>query len=275
VIGVRAAATVMLVRDRPGLEVLLLRRTPTAVFGPGATVFPGGAVDPGDADVGSRVRGLDDGEASAEQGLAMGGLAFRVAAVRECFEEAGVLLARDRDGHSSAGEASWRDALNAGHATFAHMLEQADVHIDARDLMLFAHWLTPLGAPRRYDTWFFIARAPEDQEPLHDDVELVESGWLTPLQALSAYRRGEIELIFPTLRSLLALARFETTRELFDALEAVPHDGAGRPLVVSEGSGERVALPGDELHDAYASWTIPLPDFDWRVEAELLGEDLR
>ena len=92
---IRSAATVMLLPDPPDLHVFMLERTPRAVFGPGATVFPGGAVDPGDADLAGAVVGLDDAAASAEHGLATGGLAFRVAAVRECFEEAGILLARD------------------------------------------------------------------------------------------------------------------------------------------------------------------------------------
>src|SRR5689334_1092878 len=97
---IRDAATVLLVADRPDLHVLVLERTARAVFSPGATVFPGGAVDPADREPRSwqHVVGLDDAAASAEHALPAGGLAFRVAAVRECFEEAGILLARDAQG---------------------------------------------------------------------------------------------------------------------------------------------------------------------------------
>src|SRR6201984_2068755 len=96
-VTVRDAATVMLVSDRPDLHVLMLERTSRAEFGPGATVFPGGAVDTADpsAHAQARVLDLDDATASAEHGLEAGGLGFRVAAVRECFEEAGILLAHD------------------------------------------------------------------------------------------------------------------------------------------------------------------------------------
>ncbi|MGQ0825595.1 MAG: NUDIX hydrolase [Actinomycetota bacterium] len=268
--GVRAAATVMLVRDRPELEVLVQRRSPHAVFGPGATVFPGGAVDPADAAAEPRVIGLDDAAASVEQGLARGGLALRIAAVRECFEEAGVLLTRDRAGQPAAADVAWRDALNAGHATIGQVLEAEDLVIDARDLHVFSHWLTPVGAPRRYDTWFFAARAPSDQEPAADDAELVDWSWIAPADALERSQRGEIELIFPTLRSLLVLGRFPTTGALFDALNAAPRDDFGRRYVGADGSGERVVLPGDD-RAAIATWTIPLPDLDGRAEARLLA----
>src|SRR5258708_1904771 len=124
----RDAATVILVSDRPDLHVLMLERTRRAVFGPGATVFPGGAVDTGDGagSVAERVVGIDDAAASAAQGLARGGLGFRVAAVRECFEEAGILLAHEA---ASGGPAQRDDALaaartelNAGALGFGDML---------------------------------------------------------------------------------------------------------------------------------------------------------
>jgi 8-oxo-dGTP pyrophosphatase MutT (NUDIX family) len=258
----------MLVRDRPELEVFMLRRTPGAVFGPGATVFPGGAVDPADAEM-PGVVGLDDATASAEHGLARGGLAFRVAAVRECFEEAGVLLARHTQSRAHASSfPEWRDALNAGHVTFGHVLESEGLTIDGRDLRLFSHWLTPIGAPRRYNTWFFVARAPEGHVGVHDDIELVSSGWDTPFEVLARHDRGEIDLILPTQRSLEVLARFPTTDALFDALDAVPRDAAGRPQVIPDVSGERVALLEDDPLRG-TSWTIPLPDLHHRDEARL------
>ena len=186
----------MLVRDAPAfeapkLQVFVMRRTPRAVFGPGATVFPGGAVDESDTQALARVVGADDAAASAELGLAAGGLLRRVAAVRECFEEAGILLARAAPTRAPATPApEWRDALNAGHVTLGQVLDRDDLVIDATDLRVFAHWLTPTGAPRRYDTWFFVARAPEGQDGAHDDGELVASEWVRPADALAAQRTG-------------------------------------------------------------------------------------
>jgi 8-oxo-dGTP pyrophosphatase MutT (NUDIX family) len=266
---IRSAATVMLVRDRPRLEVFVLRRTPRAVFGPGATVFPGGAVDASDAAALGRVVGIDDPTASAELGLSEGGLVRRVAAVRECLEEAGILLARDASsGAHAAPPVEWRDALNAGHATLAHVLDDLDLVIDAADLQVFAHWLTPVGAPRRYDTWFFVARAPQGQDGAHDDAELVASEWTQPRTALLRYQRGEIDLVLPTLRTLEALGRFETVEALFDALARVPRDAHGRLGVVAEGSGERVWLPGDATAPS-GPWTIPLPDIHFDEELRI------
>jgi 8-oxo-dGTP pyrophosphatase MutT (NUDIX family) len=268
---IRSAATVMVVRDAPDLQVFVVRRTAQAVFGPGATVFPGGAVDPADAEAASRVVGLDDATASAELGLLEGGIARRVAAVRECFEEAGILLARSERRHASAvPRAEWRDALNAGHATLTQVLDAERLVIDARDLRVFAHWLTPLGAPRRYDTWFFVARVPDGQDGAHDDSELVASDWVRPADALRRHERGEIELILPTMRSLMALARYRSVDALFDALDEVRRDDQGRLLVVSEASGERVMLPGDEA-ERDRSWTIPLPDIEISEEARIVA----
>jgi 8-oxo-dGTP pyrophosphatase MutT (NUDIX family) len=281
---IRSAATVMLVRDRPDLQVFVVRRTPRAVFGPGATVFPGGAVDPSDELPGDRIIGLDDAAASAELGLPSGGLARRVAAVRECFEEAGILLADPAAHHADdAGDAddtlaialpdlrAWRDAINAGHATLGQVLESEDLVVDVSGLRVFAHWLTPVGAPRRYDTWFFVARSPEDQDGLHDDSELVASEWVRPMDALRRHARGDIELILPTVRSLEALARYPTVETLFAALDSVPREDVHRPLVIADAAGERVAMPGDDLTRA-RTWTIPLPDIDIRSEAGLAAE---
>jgi len=263
----------MLVRDRPDLEVLVLRRTPDAVFGPGATVFPGGAVDPTDSAAYRHVVDLDDATASAEHGVERDGLAFRVAAVRECFEEAGILLAHDRDGAPAAPRPEWRDALNAGHATIAQVLAADDVVVHGRELRLFSHWLTPVGAPRRYNTWFFVAPAPEGFDGMHDDVELVESAWVRPAELLDAGARGDVELIFPTLRTLVAVARFAKASELLAALDRAPRAAGGRPLVVPDGSGERVVLPHDDAERA-RPWTIPLPDIHHRTEARMLAEGL-
>jgi 8-oxo-dGTP pyrophosphatase MutT (NUDIX family) len=166
---VRDAATVILVRDRPDLEVFVLQRNAALDFAPGATVFPGGAVDPGDASVAADL-GVDE---------------FRAAAARECLEESGI-------------------------------------PIDARELVEFARWITPEGAPRRYDTRFFIVRAPDGHEGVHDGSELVASAWMRPTDALEAFSAGEIDLILPTQRSLEVLARFDRVDALFAELREAP-----------------------------------------------------
>jgi 8-oxo-dGTP pyrophosphatase MutT (NUDIX family) len=269
--AIRDAATVILVSDRPDLHVLMLERTGRAVFGPGATVFPGGAVDPADgaSRLLSRVIDLDDVTASAEHGLAEGGLGLRIAAIRECFEEAGILLAREAAGgapvdHTSELAAA-RDQLNAGTLGLLDLLETRGLVLAARELRLFSHWLTPLGAPRRYNTWFFVAPAPHGVDGAHDDNELVASGWVRPHDALAQFAAGEIDLIFPTEMSLRALTRYECVADLFDDLDAVTRDAQGRSRVVPDGTGERVALPADADRST-GYWTIPLPDISFRAE---------
>jgi 8-oxo-dGTP pyrophosphatase MutT (NUDIX family) len=160
---------VIVVRDQPDLHVFMLRRNHTLAFVPGATVFPGGAVDPADIEQ-ARAIGIDE---------------FRVAAARECFEEAGIPL-------------------------------------EPHQLVEFARWVTPEGAPRRYDTRFFVAAAPDGHDGEHDGSELVASAWMRPEEALHAFARGELDLILPTQRSLEVLARFETVAALFDELREAP-----------------------------------------------------
>jgi 8-oxo-dGTP pyrophosphatase MutT (NUDIX family) len=269
--AIRDAATVILLSDRPDLHVLMLERTRRAVFGPGATVFPGGAVDPADTEpqLLDRVIDLDDRAAGVEHGLPSGGLGFRVAAVRECFEEAGILIARTEAGgvpvEHDADLAAARERLNAGTLRFVDVLEARGLVLAARELRLFSHWLTPLGAPRRYNTWFFAAPAPDGEDGAHDDNELVASGWVRPHDALDQYAQGEIDLIFPTEMSLRTLARYECTADLFADLDAAAPGGGASPLVVTDGTGERVALPGD-AGSATGHWTIPLPDISFRAE---------
>jgi 8-oxo-dGTP pyrophosphatase MutT (NUDIX family) len=278
VVAVRDAATVVLVRDRPALQVLLLQRTPHAVFSPGASVFPGGAVD--DADrapaAAGRMVGPDDAAVSAAMSLAAGGAGVVMAAVRECFEEAGLLLARDRatgarvdltDPARRDELAHLRHELNAGRCSWLDVLDAQEAVVDARDLHLFAHWRTPIGAPRRYDTWFFVTEAPAGDDGVHDDNELVASEWAAPADVLDRFRDGDVDLIFPTMRTLTVLSDFTRTDDALRALDEVARDEARRPRVVHDGGGERVALAGDVSTTAAFGWTVPLPDLDPRALA--------
>ena len=222
-VQIRPAATLMLVRDGTGgIEVLMLRRNPHAVFAADAWVFPGGAVDPSDAEVSALVGATDSG-VSATLGIISGGLEYMVAAVRECFEEAGVLLAR----HAGTGApldissevdaarlARYRRDLLAGRRTLAEMLAAEDLVLDLTGVAYVSHWVTPPGPPRRFDTRFFVAPMPGGQDASHDTSETVESIWTTPTTALERWAAGEIHLVYPTIRNLEALAGMSELSEL-------------------------------------------------------------
>jgi len=219
----RPAATLVLLRDAPaGLEVLLLRRTERAEFAGGAFVFPGGAVDPSDCDpaLAALCRGLDAAAASGTLGMPAGGLAYWVAAIRECFEEAGLLLAYDGAGElltieaeSGAGIAAARRAMIAGRTALAEFARDAQLTLATDRIAYLDRWITQAGRPRRYDTRFFLARAPERQSAEHDGDEHMQHAWLAPAAALERNRRGELDLLYPTIKTLEMLARFRRVDE--------------------------------------------------------------
>lgn len=262
----------LVVDDRPDLHVFMQRRNPAAIFGGGAFVFPGGAVDAGDLDprVLDRIVGIDDAAASRLQGVARGGLRHWVAAAREAFEEAGLLIG----GPARPGDLLEADraALNAGALGFADVLERHDVVLDLSDTHLLSHWLTPRGAPRRYDTWFLVTAAVPGQEGAHDDAEAVHSEWVRPSDALARFAAGEIDLVFPTMRTLVLLERFGTAAALLDAVRAANGDRSGPPLVMSDASGEHVVLPGCDPSAARRAWR-PL-DSRPELDREVLRHDL-
>jgi 8-oxo-dGTP pyrophosphatase MutT (NUDIX family) len=228
----RPAATVMLVRDATsGVEVFLMKRSAHGMFG-GLHVFPGGKVD--DADHAKRWAGLsrgpDDGDASSTLGLEAGGLSYWVACIRECFEEAGVLLARGYDGRTlrlrSKGMrerySSWRDRINANEDDVLEaMCQQEKLELAADQLAYVSHWITPVDQPKRFNTRFFVARAPANQEALHDGHETVESIWMRPEAALEAFHADRLNLISPTFKNLEAIAGYGTTQELLDAKRTI------------------------------------------------------
>jgi 8-oxo-dGTP pyrophosphatase MutT (NUDIX family) len=225
-VPVREAATVAVVRDGDlGLEVFMLRRTHEAVFSPGAHVFAGGALDSEDRDprLEAWCEGLDDAAASAHLDVASGGLGYYVAAARECFEEAGLLLARcdgaivpDADRYTAH-----RDALNAGTCSMIDVCIAESLTLATDLLMPFGHWITPIGPPRRFDTRFFVAPAPPGQNPSHDGWETTEGLWTRPRDVLAAADRGEVDLIEPTRHTLLALHAHAAVDDLF-AADATP-----------------------------------------------------
>lgn len=234
------------------------RRHPASTFVPGAYVFPGGRVDPGDADPRLPAAGFDAAGADAACG-GPGAVRFFVAAVREAFEEAGVLLARHRRdgtpfdaGADRVGLAAARARLLRAQGDLADELGALDAVLDLGALVPFGRWITPIGAPKRYDTWFFVASAPDGHTYAHDDVatgEMVASEWVRPADALARARDGAIELIYPTIRSLLVLARFPSA----DAVVAAARGRWRRPeplRVLDPNGGWQLDLTTDAEHVA-------------------------
>lgn len=248
------AATVTLVRDAAGgIEVLMMRRNLKSGFVPGMYVFPGGGLD--DADLLFKNNGLcdclKDDMASATLGIAADGVAYWAAAIREAFEEAGLLLARDgagrvvtlREAQAAARFDAHRRLLNAGQLEFAAILQAEGLQLAADELTYFAHWITPVSAPRRYDTRFFMAEAPPEQDPFHDDHETIAASWISPAQALSLYKKGEFEMRTPTVRTLESFADCSDVASLRRSLNSV--QGNVRPLMPRIARDGRRILPGE------------------------------
>jgi 8-oxo-dGTP pyrophosphatase MutT (NUDIX family) len=217
------SATIVLMRAaRAGLEVLLLRRVRTAGFVPGAFVFPGGRVDADDASPPLRARldGITAERAAARLGLAADAdppaLAYYVAALREAFEETGLLVGRDGSGapaRCAAADASVRGLLGElreDDDRFPSVLDRLGCRMDGGALEYIGHWITPLVEPRRYDTRFFAAAVPSEQDALIHEAELSEAVWLTPAEALELNVRGGLPMVFPTIRTLESLLPFRS-----------------------------------------------------------------
>ena len=247
----RAAATIVVVRDSPGgLEVLLSRRAERGDHNSGAWVFPGGIVDAADRDAHACCIGLDDAAASTRLGVAQGGLDYYVAAVRECFEEAGLLFAVDRAGilidlAGAAGErwAQWRAPLHRGERSIVEFCREAGLQLAVDKLVYLSHWLTPPGRAKRFDTRFFIAAAPDSQEAAHDGTEMLEQLWLQPADALA--RGTALKLMTPTLKTLELLAGQPSVQALLDWARTPRSVALVMPRVASGAQGQRPVLPSE------------------------------
>lgn len=273
---VRDAATVMLVRDRPadhpqgGMEVFMLRRNLNSDFVGGAYVFPGGAVDEADrhADLETVCEGRSDDQASVMLGVDRGGLAYWVAAIRECFEEAGVLLAYDEHGNVISFKDPeiaerfnlHRKSVDNGDVRLLEVCEREGLRLAVDQIHYFSHWITPVGPPRRYDTRFFVCAAPPEQVPLHDDRETIANTWIGPQEALDRHAAGEFEIIFPTIKNLAAIARFDRSADLLAAAAAIEEVPTILPRIASaeDGHGVRILLPGDPGYDEAVLPTGPI-----------------
>ena len=251
------AATVVVLRDgATGLEVFMVRRHEGSSFMGGAHVFPGGRVDPADRDsadeqwcdgINAAARRLDD-LAPADA------VAFHVAAARELFEEAGVLLARDSTGPfvSLAGDEvherfkASRADVHSALRSLRQIIEQEHLRLALDALVPFAHWITPPEESRRFDTRFFLTRAPANQTPAHDETETTESAWISPSAAIALCRREEIRLPIPTWTTLRELEPFTSVD---DALEwARRRRIVARESRLLQHDGQAMyVIPGDPL----------------------------
>lgn len=210
------AATILLLRDgREDLEVFMVVRHQQIDFASGALVFPGGKVDDADCEV----RDLCDGAEELDDTA----LSMRVAGIREAFEESGILLANDAasgrliDRQRVTALDGYRTRLNAGELSLREFLRQEELRLACGALTHFAHWITPEMMPRRYDTHFFLAPAPEDQRAAHDGYESVDSIWISPDQALRDAADGTRTVIFPTRMNVELLGRSHSVADAIDA----------------------------------------------------------
>ncbi|MCI1191687.1 MBL fold metallo-hydrolase [Calidifontimicrobium sp. SYSU G02091] len=251
----RAAASLVVVRDAAvGIEVLLLRRAERGDFNSGAWVFPGGLLDDSDRDAHRHAAGLDDAQASTRLGLPRGGLDYWIAAVRECFEEAGLLYARvpgqrglvTLRGDEARRVAAWRTPMHRGERTLAQLCAATGWELALDELVYFSHWLTPPAQRKRFDTRFFVAAAPPVQVAAHDETEVVEQRWLRPADALA--QADTLKLITPQRKTLEALARFDRVEALLAWARQPREIALTMPMIGRGRDGVRPVTPDEPAY---------------------------
>ena len=238
---IKPAATILLLRDDPSFDVLMVKRHHQIDFASGALVFPGGKSHAGDHDPAWAEHVLGWEAYDAEQ------RGLRIAAVREVFEEAGILLAKRRDGAPMSGEAcpmEVRLAVDAGTTAFIDVVRDLEARLDLSALTVFARWITPPLTPKRFDTWFYVVRAPDDQLAACDGRETVDAEWIAPSEALRLAAEGQRKVIFPTRMNLKLLAEAQS------AADAVARSAARtlvtvQPQIQSREAGRVLVLPPD------------------------------
>lgn len=244
----RPAATLVVVRDGvEGIETLLMQRAERGDQNSGAWVFPGGLVDAGDRAAHPHCSGSDDATMSARLGLEEGGLDYAVAAVRECFEESGLLYARDVYGAvvdaAAPAIAAWRPQLHRGERGMHALCIEAGLRIDLAPLVYLSHWLTPLGRPKRFDTRFFIARAPAGQDAVADGSEVTDHRWLRCAEALAP--DAGYKLMTPTQKTLELIGMHANVDALLAWAAAPRSVPLTMPRIGHGRDGVRTVLPDE------------------------------
>ena len=251
----RPSATVVLVREgESDPEILMVRRKAGDAFGD-SYAFPGGVVDDDESQALAFCRGTTTEQADAALGLPRGGLDFYSAAVRELFEETGVLLARDSQGDwafsgDQDAESSLRELrgqLDSGVLSWAEILRTHDLRIACDALHYFSFWETPLRLPKRWAARFFLAEIPPGQDAQHDGSEITDSCWMTAAEILSVGKKAGMKLPFPTLSNLKKISEFRTVDELLSWASAQTAEGIAkiRPVIVQDNGKTRFVIPGD------------------------------
>jgi 8-oxo-dGTP pyrophosphatase MutT (NUDIX family) len=249
----RPASTILLLRDAAAsgeIEVFMMVRHYEIDFNSGALVFPGGSVDKGDREIIANPALYSGGE-----GLDEAGLTFRIAAIRETFEESGILLARPQGSKAlidarRAGEieAAYRADLCDGKINFLNVLTDNGMLLALDELVPYAHWITPEGMPKRFDTWFFLAAAPPEQLGAHDGKESTDSIWVSPREALEGGETGRFKLPFPTTRNLIKLGQQPSVGAALD-------DSRGKsvvmvmPVMTKLNGGRQLRIPREAGYD--------------------------
>jgi 8-oxo-dGTP pyrophosphatase MutT (NUDIX family) len=244
-----ASATILLLRDGSGdLEVFMVQRHHQVDFAMGALVFPGGKVDPSDRE--PSLREKCDGAPDSDEELAV-----LIAAIRETFEESGILLARlGSSGDLVTGEhlreieSRHRDALNRGQTSLREIIDAEDLRLACDLPVHFAHWITPELAPKRFDTHFYLVAAPPDQVALHDGGESVDSTWTTPSAALADADAGRCTIVFPTRLNLMKLGRSHGVEEALAVARAASIVTV-MPRIEQTEAGEVLRIPAEADYD--------------------------
>lgn len=253
IVAPRPASTILLLRDSAAskeVEVFMMVRHYEIDFNSGALVFPGGSVDKGDKEIIANPELYSGGE-----GLNEATLSFRIAAIRETFEESGILLARPNGSktlvdarRASEIEAAHRADLCDSKITFLKVLTDNGMVLALDELVPYAHWITPEGMPKRFDTWFFLAAAPHEQVGAHDGKESTDSIWVSPREALEGGQTGRFKLPFPTTRNLIKLGKQDSVRAALD-------DSRGKnvvtvtPILTKTATGRILRIPIEAGYD--------------------------
>jgi 8-oxo-dGTP pyrophosphatase MutT (NUDIX family) len=249
----RPASTILLLRDggaADAIEVFMMVRHYEIDFASGALVFPGGSVDAGDQDIIAK-----PGLYAGSDGLDTATLNFRIAAIRETFEESGILLARPR-GSSQLIDAAWAGEIAASHraplcdgkVSFAQILIQYDLVLALDLLVPYAHWITPEKMPKRFDTWFFLAAAPPEQVGAHDGKESTDSIWVSPREALEGGDSGRFKLPFPTTRNLIRLGKQRSVAAALEHARQQPIVTV-MPVMIKDGDKRQLRIPAEAGYD--------------------------
>ena len=253
IVAPRPASTILLLRDSAAakeVEVFMMVRHYEIDFNSGALVFPGGSVDKGDKEIIANPSLYSGGE-----GLDEAMLSFRIAAIRETFEESGILLARPQGSkqlvdakRASEIEAANRAALCENKISFLKVLTDNGMLLALDELVPYAHWITPEGMPKRFDTWFFLAAAPPEQLGAHDGKESTDSIWVSPREALEGGETGRFKLPFPTTRNLIKLGKQPSVQAALD-------DSRGKsivtvtPVMTKTETGRQLRIPREAGYD--------------------------